>query len=335
MVFKSQFGTNKKDEKALKAIAKAMATTGQGSGMEGIMIPDIDEEILKLQVPEAPWFSYLRGVDRLDPTKSWEVKYYEKNRSTTSSWIKQSDNIPDFTESDFEEKTAEMKLLVYPIEIGDFVTKSENRIDIAKDETDDAMLDMAGNVNDTLFNGTGSSSSKDFTGILNQITTNVHDADGNPLTKKMVDEAAKSVVENKGNVGHLVVTPNVHSLLEDLLYPGVRNVNTVEMTLGYNVMSYMTPQGISVPIITDPDLGKDGKDRMVFADNSVLRMKELLPPTGVDLAKLKLSDSKVIVQAITYYNRAEFRNAVLEGIDFEAGVAFPDQTVVQPPASTE
>ncbi len=320
---KSQFGTNTKDEKLLKEIAKAMADIGTGSGLNGVSIPEIDEDFLKKQLPKSPWLTYLEGNGVLTDTKSWEVKYYEKDRKTTSTFINQTDNIPEFTKSEFPEKSAEMKLIVYPLEIGDFVTKSETRIDIAQDEIDDGLLDIAANKSSTLFNGTGSTADKNFKGFLNQVTTNVHDANSTPLSKKMIDEAAQSVIDSNGAVSHLVTTPQVHSLLADILYPGVRNVNTTEMVLGYQVMGYMTPSGIQVPIVVDPEIAKDGVHKIGFVDNSSLRIKNLLPPTVVDLAKLKLSESKVLVTATTFYNRAEHQNAILENIDIDAGVVTP------------
>lgn len=318
---KSKFGT--KDEKILKEIAKAMADIGTGSGLNGVAIPEIDTEFAKLQVPKAPWLSYLEGAGVSTETKAWEVKYFEKDRKTTSQFIKQTDNIPEFAKSEFPEKSAEMKLIVYPIEIGDFVNQAETRIDVAQDEIDDGLLDISANKNSTLFNGSGSDTDKNFKGFLKQVTTNIHDVNSNPLSKKMIDEAAQSVIDSNGAVSHLVTTPQVHSLLGDLLYPGVRNVNTTEMTLGYNVMAYMTPSGIQVPIVSDPAIGADGTHRIGFVDNSSLRIKNLLPPTVVDLAKLKLSDSKVLVTATTFYNRAEHQNAILENIDIDAGVATP------------
>lgn len=318
---KSKFGT--KDEKVLKEIAKAMADIGTESGLNGVAIPEIDPDFLKLQVPKAPWLSYLEGAGVSTDTKAWEVKYYEKDRNTTSEFINQTDNIPEFVKSEFPEYSAEMKLIVYPIEIGDFVTQSDTRIDIAQDEIDDGLLDIASNKNSTLFNGSGSATDKNFKGFLNQVTTNVHDVNSQPLSKKMIDEAAQAVIDSNGAVSHLVTTPQVHSLLGDLLYPGVRNVNLTEMTLGYQVMSYMTPSGIQVPIVVDPEISKDGVHKIGFVDNSSLRIKNLLPPTVVDLAKLKLSDSKVLVTATTFYNRAEHQNAILTNIDVDAGVATP------------
>ena len=317
---KSKFGH--KDEKLLKEVAKAMATIGEGSGLNGVAIPEIDLPFQKLIVPKAPWLSYLEGNSVATDTKSWRIEYYLKNRKTRSEFINQTDNIPDFTESEFTEQFAEMKLVVYPVEIGDFVTKSDTRIDIAQDEIDDGLLDIAGTKNNTLFNGTGSTSTKDFEGFINQVTTNVHDANGDPLTEQMIDEAAQAVIDSNGMINHLVTTPQVHSLLKKLLYPQRRTVNTTEMVLGYNVMSYMTPSGIDVPIVSDPAFGADGEHRIGFVDNSSLRIKTLLPPAVVDLAKLKLSDSKVLVNATTFYNRAEYQNAILEGIDIEAGVEF-------------
>lgn len=306
---KTQFATKKE----IAELTKAMATIGTGGTAGAIMEVDIDNELEKLQFARAPFLKYLEGAGVATSTKSWKVEYKIKDRKQKASYIQQTDSIPEHDPSIFTDKSAEMSLAVYPIEIGDFVDSAETKIDVTQDEINDGILDISTVKNNTLFNGVGAPN-KDFKGILGQITTNKDSAGDNPLTEKMVDNTAEKIEEVGGSISALVTSPKVAGQLKDILYPNVRHIDKVELTLGFRVTAYNTPSGVDVPIITDSRIAADGIHRIGFIDNSSLRIKTLLEPTVVDLAKTKLASSKVIVNATTFFNRAEYHNGLLEDI---------------------
>ena len=85
--------------------------------------------------------------------------------------------------------------------------------------------------------------------------------------------------------------------------------------IGHNVNIYRAPNGALLPIITDPNIDtSENGEQLAIIDNDSLRVRELLPPTMIELAKMKLSDSRVLFTWFTFYNRAEYKNAVLTNI---------------------
>ena len=56
------------------------------------------------------------------------------------------------------------------------------------------------------------------------------------------------------------------------------------------------------------------EDVLAFVDNNSLRVRELVKPSMIPLAKTKLSTSRVLFTYFTFYNRAEYRNGIITGI---------------------
>ena len=86
--------------------------------------------------------------------------------------------------------------------------------------------------------------------------------------------------------------------------------------LGFNVLAYVTPAGNQIPIIIDSNLKSSASgDYLIMVDETTLRIKELMPPTVIDLAKTKLTTSKVIANYMTMYCRSEHKNGFLYNVN--------------------
>ena len=55
-------------------------------------------------------------------------------------------------------------------------------------------------------------------------------------------------------------------------------------------------------------------EQLAFIDNDTVRMRELAPISLIDLAKTKLSTSKVLFTWFTFYNRAGYKNGYIKNI---------------------
>lgn len=289
-------------------------------GTADVMITiDYDEELQKLVQHQAPFLRYLEANGCVAPSDSAKVGYRKKQQMTTSTFIAETQDIPDHNPAAFTDEIAKMQTLVYPIEVSDMALKGVNEIDLLADEITDGFLDIAQNKDVALLTSDGTSAGQpEFEGLFPSIKTVAEDAGGNAITKDLIDQTAQEVIDNGGSPSAIVTTARVGRQLNDILYPTVRNVDKVELTLGNWVTGYNAPNGVTVPILVDPNLptGNDA-DSLAIIDNNSLRVRELQAPTMIELAKTRLTTSRVLYTYFTFYNRSEYKNGKIENIGEE------------------
>lgn len=238
-----------------------------------------------------------------------------KLQKTTSEFIAETGDIPDHDPSLFDDKIAKMTTLVYPIEVSDMALRGVDEIDLMADEITDGYLDMAQVKDKALLQGTEEDNG--FDGIITGITTHKKDMGGEAISKAVIDELAQDLIDDGGNPSAILTTAKVGRQLNDILYPTVRNVDKVELTMGNWVTGYNAPNGITIPILVDPNIDTTEGDCLSFIDNNTLRVRELEKPTMIELAKTKLTTSRVLYTYFTFYNRAEYKNGLITGIGDE------------------
>lgn len=289
-------------------------------GTADVMITiDYDAELQKLVQHQAPFLRYLESHGCVASADSAKVGYRKKTQMTTSSFIPETGDIPDHVPAAFSDEIAKMQTLVYPIEVSDMALKGVDEIDLLADEITDGYLDIAQTKDVALLTSDGTVPyGPEFKGLFPSIETVAEDAGGVAITKDILDETAQEVIDNGGSPSAIVTTARVGRQLNDILYPTVRNVDKVELTLGNWVTGYNAPNGITVPILVDPNLPTgDGNDSLAIIDNNSLRVRELQPPTMIELAKTRLTTSRVLYTYFTFYNRAEYKNGKIENIGEE------------------
>lgn len=278
---------------------------------------DYDAELQRLVYHQSPFLTYLEQHGCVRPANTAKVGYRVKKQMTTSSFIEETQDIPEHIPSYFEDEIAKMQTLVYPIEISDLACAGVDAIDLLEDEIRDGFLDMAQVKDKAILQGEpGNPTANHFTGFLPSIQTHKEDA-GGVIEKDMIDIMAQDIIDNGGNPDAILTTAKVGRQLNDILYPEHRIVDKVDLTLGTRVTAYNAPNGKSIPIIVDPNIDTTDGDVLAFVDNNSLRVRELVKPSMVPLAKTKLSTSRVLFTYFTFYNRAEYRNGIITGITDE------------------
>ena len=278
---------------------------------------DYDAELQRLVYHQSPFLTYLEQHGCVRPANTAKVGYRVKKQMTTSSFIEETQDIPEHIPSYFEDEIAKMQTLVYPIEISDLACAGVDAIDLLEDEIRDGFLDMAQVKDKAILQGEpGNPTANHFTGFLPSIQTHKEDA-GGVIEKDMIDIMAQDIIDNGGNPDAILTTAKVGRQLNDILYPEHRIVDKVDLTLGTRVTAYNAPNGKSIPIIVDPNIDTTDGDILAFVDNNSLRVRELVKPSMVPLAKTKLSTSRVLFTYFTFYNRAEYRNGIITGITDE------------------
>ena len=278
---------------------------------------DYDSELQRLVYHQSPFLTYLEQHGCVTDAKTAKVGYRVKKQMTTSSFIAETQDIPDHIPSYYEDELAKMQTLVYPIEISDLACAGVDAIDLLEDEIRDGFLDMAQVKDRAILNGTKANNG--FDGFLTQLAsdgTHKENASG-AIEKDMIDIMAQEIIDDGGSPSAILTTAKVGRQLNDILYPEHRIVDKVDLTLGTRVIGYNAPNGQTIPIIVDPNIDTQNGDVLAFVDNNSLRVRELVKPSMIPLAKTKLSTSRVLFTYFTFYNRAEYRNGIITGITDE------------------
>ncbi len=295
----------------LMRLTKAMEST---SNMDAMTVVDYDKELQKKVAHRSPFLSYCEQNGIVTSADTYKVGYKVKDQKTTSEFIAETASIPEHKDAEFNTKIATMKTLVYPIEISDLARTSIDLKDLLEEEITDGFMDIATSKDKALLQGKGGDGALDFKGLFPSITTNTEKVE-DKVTLHDVDVMAQAAIDAGGSPSAIITTPSIGRQLNSMITDRMRYLDQDEFILGHNVTIYRAPNGARLPIIVDPNIDTTtGGEKLAIIDNDSLRVRELLPPTMLELAKNKLSDSRVLFTWFTFYNRAEYKNAVLTDI---------------------
>lgn len=338
----SHFASNDDLIRLQKAIEGIQTT----ESAHGAITVEYDKELQRRVSHKAPFLAYLENNGSVGNANSAEVGYREKTKYQTSKFIGETEAIPEHEYSIITNKVAKMQTLVYPVEVSDMAQRGVNELDLLADEITDGFLDIAQTKDKAILQGTEAKNG--FDGVFNSIQSHTIDMGGNAITKDAIDALAQAIIDDGGNPSAIVTTAGVGRQLNNILYAnGQISIDKVELTMGNWVTGYNGPNGITIPIIVDsnitPNSANNGGDFLAFVDVDSLRIKELAPPTVIDLAKTKLSTSRVLFTYFTFYNRAEYRNGMITNIggavSYNAGtpskIPYTDENYGNQPISNE
>lgn len=305
---KTHFAT-KAELMELEKAQKAMQTTTTADSMITI---DYDKDLQKEVYHVSPFLTYCEQNGMVTSAKVSKVGYRVKKQKTKSAFIPEGGDIPAHDPSLYEDKVVKMSTLVYPIEVSDLAQIGVDGVDVLDDEITDGFLDMATTKDSTIIQADGANNNPK--GLLPSITTHKVDNGGKVIDKDTLDILAQDIIDEGGSPSAILTTAKVGRQLNDILYPTIRNVDKVELGLGYWVTAYNAPNGTSIPIVVDQNIDTTSGDSLAFVDNTSFKIRELVPPSVKELATTKLSTSKVLFNYFTCYNRAEYRNGLISNI---------------------
>lgn len=292
-------------------LQKAFDDMQTANHADAVMSVEYDPEIVKRIIEQTPFTEFLKQQGCVKSTTKVKVGYKEKTNNTQSNWMYEEDDIAKATPSDFEKRYATMSILHYPVSIGDIAQKAGD-FDLFADEMNDGYIDIANTLDKTLLEGKGDS--KDFKGIFNSINTNTIDLGGDLLTKGDLTSAFQGIIDEGGYPTGLVCTAEVADQINDIYFPGTTKPLEYELTAGYNVTAIVTTAGNQIPVIVDRHVDNSVNEKLAIIDSSSIKVRELLSPSVVPWAKTRLSNDQSIIQVITAYMDAEYKNAQITGI---------------------
>lgn len=294
----------------MQELQKAMQTTMNANA---VMPVEWDPELKKRVSLQTPYLEFLKSQGCVKSTAKVKVGYKLKENKTRTNFMLEDDEIQSYTPSDFDKRVAFMKILHYNINMGDIAEKAAE-FDLFKDDLEDGLIDMANTLDYTLLEGVGEEETKDFKGLFKTIHTNTFDLGGDLLTKDDIVSIVEAVIQENGYPTGLVATPEVANQINDLYFPGTVKPLEYELTAGYKVTGIYTAAGNIIPIIVDRHVDTSKGEKLAVVDTSSIKVREFQPPTVVPFAKTKLATSQSIIQVITQYNDAEYKNGMITGI---------------------
>lgn len=294
----------------MQELQKAMQTTMNANA---VMPVEWDPELKKRVSLQTSYLEFLKSQGCVKSTAKVKVGYKLKENKTRTNFMLEDDEIQSYTPSDFDKRVAFMKILHYNINMGDIAEKAAE-FDLFKDDLEDGLIDMANTLDYTLLEGVGEEETKDFKGLFKTIRTNTFDLGGDLLTKDDIVSIVEAIIQENGYPTGLVATPEVANQINDLYFPGTVKPLEYELTAGYKVTGIYTAAGNIIPIIVDRHVDTSKGEKLAVVDTSSIKVREFQPPTVVPFAKTKLATSQSIIQVITQYNDAEYKNGMITGI---------------------
>lgn len=294
----------------MQELQKAMQTTMNANA---VMPVEWDPELKKRVSLQTPYLEFLKSQGCVKSTAKVKVGYKLKENKTRTNFMLEDDEIQSHTPSDFDKRVAFMKIMHYNINMGDIAEKAAE-FDLFKDDLEDGLIDMANTLDYTLLEGVGEEETKDFKGLFKTIRTNTFDLGGDLLTKDDIVSIVEAIIQENGYPTGLVATPEVANQINDLYFPGTVKPLEYELTAGYKVTGIYTAAGNIIPIIVDRHVDTSKGEKLAVVDTSSIKVREFQPPTVVPFAKTKLATSQSIIQVITQYNDAEYKNGMITGI---------------------
>lgn len=282
---------------------------------DGVIEIDYDPGLERLTYRTSPAYGYLRTKIE-SSTNSYKVGYRLKEQKTDASFIAEGAEIPAHDPSIYTRKSQNMSTLVYPIEISDIAMEGTEIIDLMQDEITDGLVDINQRKDKAILHGSVQEDPNGFDGFTNLFTSNVVDMKKAQINLEDLDVLAQAIIDEGGNPSAIFTTAAVGRRLKDLILAKTIYQYATTQILGFNVVSYVTPSGNLIPIIIDANIQTpETGDYLFMVDESTLRIKELMAPTVIDLAKTKLTTSKVIANYTTMYCRSEHKNGYLKNIN--------------------
>lgn len=300
-----------KQNKQIADLQKAMQLSDAApASMQIAYSPELQTRVFE----KAPYFRFLESKGRVDDNfSSTYAAFYLKNSSGVSQFINEDDDIPAAVASSYEEKMEKMKTLIYPIDVSMLSQMGNNVVDLIQSEIQDGFIKVTNDLDNTLLQGTGVASDKDFKGFVNQVTTNKETLTDEPITEDLIDDMLTAIIDQNNGTPDCIVTTNlVAKQLKKIVAPYRRYNDKIDIGLGHRVVAYEAPNGAEIPILIDSNLESDS---MLFVDSATIEVKRLLAPTLLtDLPTNKLGTRDAIVSFVTAQNVAEYKNGLITGI---------------------
>ena len=306
---------NPKMEQLRESLSKAIeSTTNVAQGM-GITY---DDEILFKTFQYSPLLNVLDNKGRCIDVDTANVAFFKETPTNTASFINETENIPDFAVTAYEEVADRMKTIAEGISVSRMAQMGTDYADLLEREIQRAYFQVNSLIDETLLTGTGTTAAKNFKSVISATGVNTETASG-AITEDLVDDMLSTIIDENGGHPDILVTDNfVAKQLKAIAAPYRRFNDKTDIGLGFRVSTYESPDGLEIPIVVDknmPTASSGASHSLAVLDSSAIEVKFLMRPSLItDLPAQNLAYNQAVASYVTAMNIAPFKCGVISGI---------------------
>lgn len=306
---------NNKMEQLRNSLSKAVESTTQVAQGMGITY---DDEILFKTFQYSPLLNVLDNKGRCIDVDTANVAFFKETPTNTASFINETENIPDFAVTTYEEVADRMKTIAEGISVSRMAQMGTDYADLLEREIQRAYFQVNSLIDETLLTGTGTTAAKNFKSVISATGVNTETASG-PITEDLVDDMLSTIIDENGGHPDILVTDNfVAKQLKAIAAPYRRFNDKTDIGLGFRVSTYESPDGLEIPIVVDknmPTASSGASHSLAVLDSSAIEVKFLMRPSLItDLPAQNLAYNQAVASYVTAMNIAPFKCGVISGI---------------------
>ena len=299
----------------MEQLQKAVESTAEvAQGME----ITYDEDIMMKTAQYSPFLQALENKGRTFDVDTANVAFFKETPTNAASFINETENIPDFAVTTYTEVAARMKTIAEGITISRMAQMGTDKTDLLEREIQRAYFQVNSLIDETLLTGTGTAAAKNFKAVISETGINTAGAAG-AITEDAIDDMLSTIIDGNGGRPDMIVTDVfVAKQLKKIAAPYRRYNDTQDIGLGFNVSTYMSPDGSEIPIIVDknmPTASSGASHSMAIIDSAAIEVKYLMRPSLIpDLPASNLAYNQAVASFVTAMNIAPFKCGVIDGI---------------------
>lgn len=316
---------NTEIEALRNALSKAVQTTANQPASMGITFR---EDIAWKTFQYAPFLTFLESKGRCSDVNTANVAFYKEAPTNTAAFINESEDIPEYSATAYDEVPDRMKTVVSGIKVSKMAEMGTDYMDVLEREIERGYMKVNNIIDTTLLGGAGTAAAKDFktvcplTGDDKVNTAQAGGSEAGPITEDAIDDMLNVIINENGGHPDCIVTDSfVAKQLRAIVAPYRRYNDKLDIGLGHKVVSYESLDGTEVPIIIDqniPYTQTGDKHNMFFIDTTTIDVKYLMRPSLVtDLPGNNLAFNQAVASFVTAMNVAPFKNGAITDITAE------------------
>ena len=316
---------NTEIEALRNALSKAVQTTANQPASMGITFR---EDIAWKTFQYAPFLTFLESKGRCSDVNTANVAFYKEAPTNTAAFINESEDIPEYSATAYDEVPDRMKTVVSGIKVSKMAEMGTDYMDVLEREIERGYMKVNNIIDTTLLGGAGTAAAKDFktvcplTGDDKVNTAQAGGTEAGPITEDAIDDMLNVIINENGGHPDCIVTDSfVAKQLRAIVAPYRRYNDKLDIGLGHKVVSYESLDGTEVPIIIDqniPYTQTGDKHNMFFIDTTTIDVKYLMRPSLVtDLPGNNLAFNQAVASFVTAMNVAPFKNGAITDITAE------------------
>ncbi len=227
---------NTEIEALRNALSKAVQTTANQPASMGITFR---EDIAWKTFQYAPFLTFLESKGRCSDVNTANVAFYKEAPTNTAAFINESEDIPEYSATAYDEVPDRMKTVVSGIKVSKMAEMGTDYMDVLEREIERGYMKVNNIIDTTLLGGAGTAAAKDFktvcplTGDDKVNTAQAGGSEAGPITEDAIDDMLNVIINENGGHPDCIVTDSfVAKQLRAIVAPYRRYNDKLDIGLG-------------------------------------------------------------------------------------------------------